>query len=64
MKGSPNGAAARETDDDDVIVISDDEAPKCNAKTCKWNPYCLNHLGQEKWQDEGERFIETVCTKL
>ncbi|EPT06051.1 hypothetical protein FOMPIDRAFT_1034036 [Fomitopsis schrenkii] len=52
VKGSPNGEAAGAEPDDDVIVISDDEAPNCNAKACKSNPYCLNHLGQEKWEDE------------
>ncbi|CDO68332.1 hypothetical protein BN946_scf184799.g59 [Trametes cinnabarina] len=36
---------------DDVIVISDDEGPPCSSKACKHNPYCLNYLGQEKWDD-------------
>lgn len=61
VKGSPNGEAAGAEPDDDVIVISDDEAPNCNAKACKSNPYCLNHLGQEKWEDEGERIVPTMC---
>ncbi|KAH9842756.1 cysteine proteinase [Rhodofomes roseus] len=38
--------------EDDIIVISDDEAPRCTSKACKSNPYCLNYLGQEKWEDE------------
>ncbi|OCH88183.1 cysteine proteinase [Obba rivulosa] len=38
--------------EDDVIVISDDETPSCDAKSCKGNPFCLNHLGQEKWENE------------
>lgn len=39
---------------DDVIVISDDEGPTCSTKACKHNPYCLNYLGQGKWEDAGE----------
>ena len=39
---------------DDVIVISDDEGPSCTAKVCKYNRYCLNYLGQDKWEDAGE----------
>lgn len=39
----------------DVIIISDDEddGTLCGKKGCKINPNCLNHLGQEKWKDEG-----------
>ena len=40
---------------DDIIVISDDEPPLCNKKLCRNNPNCLNYLGQDKWEDEGER---------
>lgn len=40
--------------DNDVIVISDDEPPPCSKKLCKNNPNCLNYLGQDKWEDEGE----------
>lgn len=39
---------------DEVIVISDDEGPVCNNKACKHNPYCLNYLGQDKWENAGE----------
>ncbi|KAH8107139.1 cysteine proteinase [Cristinia sonorae] len=38
--------------EDDIIVISDDEGLSCDSKTCRNNPYCLNHLGQDKWEDE------------
>lgn len=38
---------------DDVIVISDDDEPQCSKKLCKNNPYCLNYLGQDQWEDEG-----------
>lgn len=38
---------------EDIIVISDDEGPSCSNKNCKSNPFCLNYLGQEKWEDEG-----------
>jgi hypothetical protein len=38
---------------DDVIVISDDDEPQCSKKLCKNNPYCLNYLGQDKWENEG-----------
>ena len=49
----PSLSANRELDDD-IIVISDDEQPSCSKKRCKTNPNCLNYLGQEKWEDEGE----------
>ena len=45
---------------DDVIVISDDEGPKCSHKTCKHNPYCLNYLGQDIWEDAGEPRLELI----
>ena len=38
---------------EDIIVISDDELPSCSNRECKANPFCLNYLGQEKWEDEG-----------
>lgn len=48
-----NGGAVGE-DPDDVIVISDeDDGPTCEKKRCKDNPFCLNHLGQNSWEDEG-----------
>jgi len=40
--------------DDDIIVISDDKQPSCSKKLCKTNPNCLNYLGQEMWEDEGD----------
>lgn len=43
--------------DGDIIVISDDDDPLCTAKTCKSNPNCLNHLGQDFWEDEGMIFF-------
>lgn len=39
--------------DGDLIVVSDDEGPVCDKKSCQSNPYCLNHLGQKRWEDEG-----------
>jgi ubiquitin carboxyl-terminal hydrolase 48 len=47
---------------DDVIVISDDEPQPCSKKLCKHNPNCLNHLGQETWEDEGEFAIAPNAT--
>lgn len=47
--------------EDDVIVISDDDAPSCSNKGCKSNPYCLNYLGQEKWENEGEGDAVNAC---
>ncbi|KAI0664864.1 cysteine proteinase [Cubamyces menziesii] len=41
---------------EDVIVISDDEGPSCSSKSCKLNPYCLNYLGQEKWEDADKAY--------
>lgn len=64
VKGSQNSDAAEVKADDDIIVISDDETPKCSSKACKSNPYCLNYLGQEKWEDEGESAVKTLCPVL
>jgi hypothetical protein len=36
--------------DDGAIVVTDDD---CDKKTCKQNPWCLNYLGQEKWENRG-----------
>ena len=46
--------------EDDIIIISDDEQPSCSKKLCKANPNCLNYLGQEMWEDEGDLCISTV----
>jgi hypothetical protein len=48
---------------EDVIVISDDEeeAIKCTKKVCKDSPNCLNHLGQEKWENEGTKRPTPIC---
>lgn len=46
----PEGESTAE----DVIVISDDEGPTCSVRACKLNPYCLNSLGQDKWEDAGK----------
>ncbi|KAI0831247.1 cysteine proteinase [Trametes gibbosa] len=42
--------------EEEVIVISDDEGPVCNNKACKQNPYCLNHLGQDKWEGDDKSY--------
>lgn len=39
--------------DTDCIEISDNEEPLCSKKSCLSNPYCLNHLGQYRWEDYG-----------
>ena len=39
--------------DGDLIIVSADEGPICDKKSCQSNPYCLNHLGQKRWEDEG-----------
>ncbi|THH10686.1 hypothetical protein EW145_g1149 [Phellinidium pouzarii] len=44
---------AEQEDLSDVIVISDGEDELlCDKKRCKDNPFCLNYLGQDKWEDE------------
>jgi len=59
----PNGAHAHtieksttmstaEDDPDDVVVVSDNESSNCTKKNCRNNPNCLNHLGQDTWEDE------------
>ncbi|KAH9951255.1 cysteine proteinase [Amylocystis lapponica] len=51
-KEKATGSKAAGELEDDVIVISDDEGPSCSSRGCKGNPYCLNYLGQEKWEDK------------
>ena len=54
--GDPDPAAQAQgaSTPEDVIVISDDEGPTCSIRACKYNPYCLNYLGQDRWEDIGE----------
>jgi len=44
--------------ENDLIIVSDDDPPPppCSKKQCKSNPNCLNYLGQEIWEDEGNCF--------
>lgn len=39
---------------EDTIIVADTDAPACERKRCKNNPYCLTFLGQEQWVKEGE----------
>lgn len=39
---------------EDVIVVSDTDEPVCSKKACKTNPWCLNYLNQEIWENEGK----------
>ncbi|KAH8826973.1 cysteine proteinase [Flagelloscypha sp. PMI_526] len=58
--------AALTADEEDVIIISDDDEPAsaCTKKNCaKANPYCLNYLGQEKWQHESDS-MKSFLAKL
>lgn len=48
----------------DVIDISDDEQPECTRKLCKSNPYCLNYLGQDAWEDEGMQAMSTLDSNI
>lgn len=48
---------------EDIIVISDDDIPSCSNKECKVNPFCLNYLGQEKWEDEGMSNYTLKCDR-
>ncbi|KAL7283349.1 hypothetical protein ACG7TL_002778 [Trametes sanguinea] len=41
---------------EDVIIVSDDEGPACTSRLCRQNPYCLNYLGQEKWEDADKAY--------
>lgn len=50
--------------EDDVIVISDAEDETCSKTLCKLNPFCLNYLGQDKWEDEGLRHLRPFLTSL
>lgn len=52
---SPHQKRALSSEDpEDVIVISDDDEDSiCDKRRCKDNPYCLNYLGQDRWEDEG-----------
>ncbi|KAJ8078975.1 hypothetical protein PM082_013259 [Marasmius tenuissimus] len=43
--------------EEDIIIVSDDDDKSCNKKDCRSNPFCLNYLGQDKWDDEGKARI-------
>ncbi|KAL0058942.1 hypothetical protein AAF712_014345 [Marasmius tenuissimus] len=43
--------------EEDIIIVSDDDDKSCNKKDCRSNPFCLNYLGQDKWNDEGKARI-------
>jgi hypothetical protein len=49
---------------DDIIVISDDDEPSCSKKKCKANPNCLNYLGQQAWQDDGQPNLSNFLFSL
>jgi hypothetical protein len=51
---SPNAPHVNGELSEDVIVVSDADEPVCAKRACKSNPYCLNYLGQEMWEDEGK----------
>ena len=38
----------------EVLDSEDETAHSCSKVKCKNNPYCLNYLGQEKLEDEGQ----------
>lgn len=43
----------------DIIDITDSEEEVqhvCSQARCKANPYCLNFLGQEKWESPSEDY--------
>ena len=48
--------------DGDLIVVSDEEGPVCDKKSCQSNPYCLNYLGQKRWEDEGAVSGNSRCS--
>ena len=53
----PNKYDERAASEGDVIQVSDseDEATRsCSKAKCKNNPYCLNYLGQERWENESQ----------
>ena len=53
VNGHTNTQAGEELADN-IIGISNNEGPTCSTKSCKLNPYCLNYLGQDKWENAGE----------
>lgn len=50
---SENTVNGGNMDSDFIVVSDDDDEPECSKKDCKDNPFCLNHLGQERWVDVG-----------
>lgn len=54
----------------DIIVLSSDkdnglqEVTPCTRSRCKSNPYCLNYLGQEKWENASEFFYWPLYSYL
>ncbi|KAG8751493.1 hypothetical protein FRC14_007826, partial [Serendipita sp. 396] len=66
-KGAPHeGSEPRQEDDNmEIIEISDDEEThleaNCSKAKCKTNPYCLNYLGQDMWEnpDKGKKIVQS-----
>jgi hypothetical protein len=62
---TPSKTPSKKRAESDVIMVldSDDDVKEerverveeetCSKKACKFNPQCLNYLGQIKWIDEG-----------
>ena len=50
--------------DGDLIIVADDEVSACDKKSCQGNPYCLNHLGQKIWEDEGVPSMACTVARL
>jgi hypothetical protein len=53
LTASQRRKSGDEDKDEDIIEISGGETSLCSAKACKFNPNCLNYLGQEEWENEG-----------
>jgi len=61
---SPDPLVIKDTDDDVIVISDDDDEPVCSKKSCKNNPFCLNYLGQEKWEEKGAAYSWFFPTKI
>ena len=53
----PNKFQKRADSEGSVVEVSDGEdetTHNCSKVKCRNNPYCLNYLGQERWENEGQ----------
>jgi hypothetical protein len=60
---SGDGDRDGDSEDNEITITTHSN---CSKVSCKNNPYCLNYLGQERWENQGQSQsdLENVSTLL